>query len=92
MENIVIAYDIPVDKRRNKIASVLKDYGVRVQYSVFECKLRPEDFLKLKNALEKIVNKKEDRLYFYKLCEECYKKIVRKGSVQPIIDEEVLIV
>ena len=31
-----VAYDITDDKRRNKVAKILKDFGKRVQYSVFE--------------------------------------------------------
>jgi CRISPR-associated protein Cas2 len=37
--HFVIAYDIEQDRRRNKVMSALKDYGLRVQYSVFECDL-----------------------------------------------------
>jgi len=35
----VITYDIPVDRRRNKVATALEDHGRRVQYSVFEANL-----------------------------------------------------
>ena len=34
-----VAYDIPDDTRRIKLASLLKSYGERVQLSVFECYL-----------------------------------------------------
>lgn len=33
----LISYDIPDDRRRVRVAKTLKDYGDRVQYSVFEC-------------------------------------------------------
>src|SRR5262245_31991344 len=32
----LIAYDIPNDQRRTKVAKTLEDFGDRVQYSVFE--------------------------------------------------------
>ena len=35
----VVAYDIRQDRRRNKVMNTLKDFGLRVQYSVFECEL-----------------------------------------------------
>ena len=35
----VISYDIPDDRRRNQLAKVLKGFGTRVQYSVFEAHL-----------------------------------------------------
>ena len=34
-----VAYDIPDDTRRVKLANLLKSYGERVQLSVFECYL-----------------------------------------------------
>jgi CRISPR-associated protein Cas2 len=32
----VVCYDVVDDRRRNRIFKLLKDYGRRVQYSVFE--------------------------------------------------------
>ncbi|MBC2698445.1 MAG: CRISPR-associated endonuclease Cas2, partial [ANME-2 cluster archaeon] len=34
---VVISYDISDDGMRKKVANILLDHGVRVQYSVFEC-------------------------------------------------------
>jgi CRISPR-associated protein Cas2 len=34
---VVISYDISDDGIRKKVANILLDHGVRVQYSVFEC-------------------------------------------------------
>ena len=39
---IVVSYDIPDDRRRLRLANTLKDFGIRVQYSVFECRLEPD--------------------------------------------------
>jgi len=36
---ILVSYDVPDDRRRTKIAALLKDFGERVQYSVLECLL-----------------------------------------------------
>ena len=36
---IVVSYDVPDDRRRTRLAHILKDFGERVQYSVFECRL-----------------------------------------------------
>ncbi len=35
----VIAYDITDQRRLRQIAKICEDYGVRVEYSVFECRL-----------------------------------------------------
>ena len=35
----LVSYDIEKTKIRNKIAKTLENYGERVQYSVFECRI-----------------------------------------------------
>ena len=56
---LVVCYDIPDDKRRNKISQILEGYGERVQWSVFECDIKPEHVKKMKAKLEKLL-KDED--------------------------------
>jgi CRISPR-associated protein Cas2 len=80
MENMVITYDISDDRRRDKVHKTLKDYGIRVQYSVFECSLRKEDYLILRYKLEKLINKNEDSIIFYRQCKHCSGKVDRVGS------------
>ena len=43
----VISYDIESDRTRRKLAKLLEGYGVRIQYSVFECNLTDKRFQKL---------------------------------------------
>ena len=54
---VLIAYDISSNKRRNKISTLLKSFGFRIQYSVFEATLSRDS---LKTLREKIVNYLED--------------------------------
>ena len=68
---IVVSYDIPDDRRRTKVCRLLKDYGERVQYSVFECRLRPRDFKRLRERLKPLLAPKEDDVRFYRLCATC---------------------
>ncbi len=75
----LIAYDIPNDKRRTKIAHLMEGYGVRVQYSVFECILPINVFNKMIEKLEKVVDKTEDSVRIYRFCETCKKNIDIKG-------------
>lgn len=67
----VIAYDMPDDKRRNKVARVLEGHGERVQYSVFECQLTDKQFTALWKELKEMVKPKEDSLRAYRLCPVC---------------------
>lgn len=68
---VVVSYDIPDDRRRARICKLLKDYGRRVQYSVFECQLRPRDFKRLRERLKPLLEPKEDDVRFYRLCAAC---------------------
>jgi CRISPR-associated protein Cas2 len=67
---IVISYDVPDDKRRTKIMKTLKDFGQHVQYSVFECNLKRDDYGRLRRLLKELLNPQQDNVRFYQLCEE----------------------
>lgn len=60
-----IAYDIPHDGRRIKVANVLKSYGERVQLSVFECWLNPAQLAQLKKLLVKKIELSQDGVRIY---------------------------
>lgn len=62
---IVVSYDISNDKRRTKAAKTLEDFGARVQYSVFECRLLPAEFNKLRKRLQPFVRESQDTIRFY---------------------------
>jgi len=70
----VVSYDIPDDKRRTKVHKVLEDFGERVQYSVFECRLRYKDYQRLQQRLRPVLNLDEDDVRFFHLCENCVRK------------------
>ena len=72
--NFIITYDVQNDKRRKKISDELEAYGIRVNYSVFECQLNKTKLKKLKQKLEELVNKKEDSLRCYHICQSCIPK------------------
>ncbi|HFU75334.1 MAG TPA: CRISPR-associated endonuclease Cas2 [Arcobacter sp.] len=78
----VISYDISNNKRRTKLADLLGAYGVRVNYSVFECELNQVKLDKLLYEIElkKLINKKYDSLRFYHLCENCVPKSFDVGN------------
>jgi CRISPR-associated protein Cas2 len=64
----------------------LKDFGQHVQYSVFECELRREDYLRLRERLKKLVDPQEDNLRFYVLSEEDLKKRKVWGIERAVVD------
>ncbi len=75
----MVSYDVVDDKRRIKLMNFLKDFGVRVQYSVFECDISEEMFEKMKKGVEEIIDKKEDKVRYYPICKACLKRVVISG-------------
>ncbi len=70
----IIAYDIEKDGARNKAAKLLGECGVRIQKSVFDCKLSKPELKKLKNDLKELINDKKDSVLFLFICDKCYAK------------------
>lgn len=75
----LIVYDIRSTPRRTRLASLLLDYGDRVQFSVFEASLTGSELQELLPQMEKIIAK-EDSLFVYALCSACVPKIERRGA------------
>lgn len=87
----VIAYDISDDKKRNKIARILEDHGVRCNYSVFECLLTETQKQKLQKKLQKFIDSGGDSLLFYYLCNACIQKREVIGHCPDPVPEVILI-
>jgi len=78
---IIVAYDITDPKRLRKVADCCKNYGFRVQYSVFECHVKATQFEALWKSLQHLINPKEDRIIAYPLTVDSCKKIRSSGTV-----------
>lgn len=89
---IVVSYDIPSDRRRTKLANALKDFGQRVQYSVFECRLDAEELDLLRRRLLRLVDNSEDSLRFYVLCGACVERVEVHGEGEVVENPDVYIV
>jgi len=79
---IVISYDISDNKRRTKAAKTLEDFGTRVQYSVFECRLAPAELEKLKKRLKPFVREAQDTIRYYFIGAEDVNRILVMGAGQ----------
>lgn len=62
---VIIAYDICDAKRLRQVAECCKDFGLRVQYSVFECHLEADRIDQLWERLCGLIDPAEDRLVAY---------------------------
>lgn len=68
----IVSYDITNDRCRNKIAKELENYGLRVQYSVFECDITKKKMDELYEKLIKLLQKDSTgNIRIYSLCETC---------------------
>ncbi len=94
---VVVSYDIstkkPEDQRRlKKVADLCLNYGVRVQYSVFECILEPWQWEILRNKLLSIYNPKQDNLRFYHLGSNWQKRLESYGVKRNFnLDETIIL-
>jgi CRISPR-associated protein Cas2 len=86
---IVVSYDVPSDRRRTKLAHALKDFGVRVQYSVFECLLEAEQVDRLRQRVLKLIDTGEDSVRLYRFCLDCGPKLEIHGQGKVTEDPEV---
>jgi len=82
---VLVTYDVSVatpagKKRLNNISKICLDYGMRVQYSVFECEVSPDKWVELKAKLLKIYNASEDSLRFYRLGSNWKNKVEHHGT------------
>ena len=81
---LVVSYDIHDDKRRTRVHKALKNFGERIQFSVFECDLNKEPILRMQHALMRIIKEEDqDSVRFYHLCDICKRRIDRIGGVIP---------
>ena len=64
---VIVAYDITNPKRWKKVVGACMDYGVRVQLSVFECRLESDRFDRFWRRLCEIADPNDDKLVAYPL-------------------------
>ena len=93
----LITYDVstttPAGRRRlRRAAQACKDFGQRVQYSVFECLVGPSEWVLLREKLAAIIKPDEDSLRIYPLDENARDRIEHIGLKKPLDLEGPLIV
>lgn len=87
-----ISYDITNQKRLRKTAKILENFGIRIQFSFFECEMQKEQLEDLKTQLLKIMNQKEDSLLIYPICSDCAAKAISLGKGNIFIPQSFQII
>ncbi len=78
----IISYDIVSNKRRTKVMQLLKGYGTRVQYSVFECEVSLDAFSVLGKKLRGLIDLNTDSVRCYRLDKAAVERIAIYGIGQ----------
>lgn len=93
---VLVTYDIQTldrhgRRRLRRIAKACTGFGQRVQFSVFECKVEPAQWVVLRGKLLSEFKEEEDSLRFYFLGEDDVKQAEHHG-VKPSLDFEAPLV
>jgi len=88
----VVCYDIADDRRRDRVAAVLLDYGPRAQESVFVANLDDELAGKMKARLAKLVDDQLDCVHIFALCTACCARTKTMGTAGVVRDKPFYIV
>jgi len=94
---VLVSYDVSTtdpkgSRRLNRVAKACKDYGQRVQYSVFECIVDPAQWAVLKDRLIKEIDDEKDSLRFYYLGSNWRRRVEHIGAKGTLDQEGPLIV
>lgn len=94
---ILVTYDVNTEtregqRRLSKVARLCKDFGQRVQNSVFECVLTEVQLAELKNKLECVMDKTNDSIRIYYLNRSENRRIITLGRNDTIDVEGPLII
>lgn len=77
----LVIYDIADPKRLRRVARLMRDFGVRLQNSVFECWLMPDELARLQKRMLPLINLTEDSVRYIPLCAR--DRAARKASHPP---------
>jgi len=94
---VVVSYDVSTEDaggqaRLRRVAKVCKDYGQRVQLSVFECSVDPAQFAFLRDKLIKQIDPDRDSLRFYFLGANWRRRVEHIGAKKPYDPDEPMLV
>lgn len=87
---VLVTYDVATSdiggaRRLRRIAKACRDYGQRVQLSVFEIEVDPATWTALKARLEAIIDVDRDSLRYYHLGANWQRRVEHVGA-KPALD------
>ena len=94
---VLVSYDVATQdgtgaRRLRRVAKACKDYGQRVQYSVFECIVDPAIWTVLRQRLIDVIDQNQDSLRFYFLGSNWRRRVEHIGAKKSIDQEGPIII
>ena len=82
---VLVTYDVSTTdaggaRRLRRVAKACRDFGQRVQFSVFEIEVDPAQWTLLKARLESVINPECDSLRYYYLGANWIRRIEHVGA------------
>jgi len=82
---VLVTYDVRTSEpggaaRLRRVAKACRDFGQRVQYSVFEIEVDPAQWAMLKAKLERLIKTDQDSLRYYYLGANWQRRIEHVGA------------
>lgn len=93
---VLVTYDVAVSeegraKRLRRVARACKDWGQRVQFSVFECIVDPAQWAALRQRLVDEIDEQKDSMRFYFLGSNWERRVEHIGTKKPLEQQGPLI-
>lgn len=87
---VLVSYDVSTvtvagRRRLRQVSRVCRDYGQRVQFSVFELEVEPERWTMIRQRLLDLIDRDTDSLRFYQLGAKWQGKVEHVGA-KPSVD------
>jgi CRISPR-associated protein Cas2 len=94
---VLVTYDVNTEtaagkRRLYKVAKKCKNYGQRVQFSVFECLVDPAQWAVFRQELMDIIDETTDSLRFYFLGANWKRRVEHIGAKEAYDPEGILII
>jgi CRISPR-associated protein Cas2 len=94
---VLVSYDVRTSdpggsRRLRRVAKVCRNFGQRVQFSVFECIVDPAQWTKLRQLLIDEIDMEADSLRFYFLGAQWHNRVEHVGAKESVDQEGPLII
>lgn len=90
--NYLVGYDISDQKRLAKVAKIMTEFGLRIQYSFFHCFLADGQKNRMKERLTDVIKEGDDQIIILPVTERQLKEIEFVGFKINLYMEGIIIV